>query len=598
MTHRLSLDSPSRTEPVTDRRPFLGSSAAPVRPVLTLNVEQASPRFSWALGLVLVTALAACVRLWQLDLHRLWLDEGFVAVAALRSPGHLWLDLPRIEPHPPLFFLIEHWWTSVAGLGIIALRLPSALAATLSVPLGVFLLRRWIGPFASIVAGLGIALNPLLVWYAQEARMYSLLGLELLASIYLLDRAFTAPRGKRAFSFLLISLVLEAAALYTHYLGSLVPIAQLLVLLARRPAPPWLSKSWLVGQVLLLASWLPWLVFWGVLASPGVRSEEALRPLDAGVLVARLLSFGSAFPTEDPLNSWVPTLVALAALGALVSMFVRRARNRGLLAVELVSGLGFLVALYFAVVAGSYTGKALVLFVPIILGLMAAPLAQPSRFRAPLTVVLLLGLVGPEVAGLAAYFDTDRYAKWYSYEAAAEAVQRHLGADDLLLEADLDPSFRYYAGLPGPPVAALILPHAVEGQDEVLWTERPAQPGGKIAAWSWSPRFETVSAEIAAVGATYDNVWFALNPTTSWWDTRGAAREELRRQLWARERIPPAMPPSSASSLPAASPDPIRSRRQPVSARSSFLAQVACSRQMGAPRSASPGCPWPSPPDP
>ena len=62
----------------------------------------------------------------------------------------------------------------VLGTGEIALRLPSALAGIATVPVAWAIGRELAGRRAAIVCAALVAVNPLFVWYSQEARAYEL----------------------------------------------------------------------------------------------------------------------------------------------------------------------------------------------------------------------------------------------------------------------------------------------------------------------------------------------------------------------------------------------------------------------------------------
>src|SRR3954452_187353 len=86
---------------------------------------------------------------------------------------------------------------------------------------------------AGLVAALLVAVNPLLVWYSQEARAYSLFVLATALSFWLFARAHARPTMQRLVAWGLVS----ALALCTHYFAVFVVAAEALLLLAMRRAP-------------------------------------------------------------------------------------------------------------------------------------------------------------------------------------------------------------------------------------------------------------------------------------------------------------------------------------------------------------------------
>ena len=100
-----------------------------------------------------------------------------VRLASGHTAAELWTG--NLDPvHPPLFYVVLRGALSTFGAGEWAARLPSALASLLSVAL-VFVLARNLGLSlrAATTAAILLALAPLDIWYAREARMYVLVAM-------------------------------------------------------------------------------------------------------------------------------------------------------------------------------------------------------------------------------------------------------------------------------------------------------------------------------------------------------------------------------------------------------------------------------------
>jgi hypothetical protein len=100
----------------------------------------------------------------------LWLDE---AISAQVTKTYSYTDIiTKYSPsdfHPPLHYLTLKSWTSVFGYSEIALRMPSVIFSLITI----YLVFRFFGFWPSIL----LALNPLYLYYSQEARMYSMVTL-------------------------------------------------------------------------------------------------------------------------------------------------------------------------------------------------------------------------------------------------------------------------------------------------------------------------------------------------------------------------------------------------------------------------------------
>ena len=139
------------------------------------------------MGLLL---LAFALRVCQLSAQSLWYDEGVSWYMTRMSLPALTVWTAN-DIQPPLYYYLLWLWVRLAGTSEYALRFPSAFFGVLTVPLLWITARRWLGYPAAWLAALLLTLSPLHVYYAQEARMYTLLTFLGLLSSYLLLR--TSP---------------------------------------------------------------------------------------------------------------------------------------------------------------------------------------------------------------------------------------------------------------------------------------------------------------------------------------------------------------------------------------------------------------------
>mgnify|MGYP001083484688 CR=1 FL=1 len=179
-------------------------------------------RAHWFLvGLLL---LSFGLHLWRIDARSIWWDESLSLYRAHGSVPYILsnrIDFPgisTIDQHPPLYFLLLHGFVQLCGESDLVLRFPSAAFGTLIVPLLYVMGRRLRGRRTGLLAALFGALSPFYLWYAQEARMYTMLTALGLCALYALWRAVTEQRRSWGKLFLL-SAALAAA---TQYLYSLL----------------------------------------------------------------------------------------------------------------------------------------------------------------------------------------------------------------------------------------------------------------------------------------------------------------------------------------------------------------------------------------
>ena len=149
------------------------------------------PRW-WAIAAIAL--LAAALRLSTLDLQSFWYDEAFTPVHVLHPS--LWATLRSVvhtENTPPLWYILEWADSRVLGTGELALRLPSALAGVATVLVAWAIGRELAGRRAAILCATFVAVNPLFIWYSQEARAYGLFVLSAAVAMLCFLRALREP---------------------------------------------------------------------------------------------------------------------------------------------------------------------------------------------------------------------------------------------------------------------------------------------------------------------------------------------------------------------------------------------------------------------
>jgi uncharacterized membrane protein len=182
--------------------------------------------------LAAITLVAALLRFSTLGLQSFWYDEAFTPVHVLHAGlGATLRGVAHTENTPPLWYLLAWADARIFGTGAIALRWPSALAGTVTVPV-VWAIARELSPrcAVAIAASALVAVNPLLVWYSQEARAYGLFVLMAALTMLCFLRALHEPTRRRMAAFALSG----SLALLTHYFALFLLIPMIAWLLGER----------------------------------------------------------------------------------------------------------------------------------------------------------------------------------------------------------------------------------------------------------------------------------------------------------------------------------------------------------------------------
>ena len=210
------------------------------------------------LALLWMSWLAFLLRVATLSGQSLWRDE----VDAIRFSGWALKDLIsgliQQGHNGPLFFLLLRPWRILTGDSEFALRYPAALMGTLAIPLG-YVLARQLGfsRRAGLLLGLLLATSPYLVWYGQEAKMYTLLLVVVMLAFIACLKALSS-RGIRWWVVFVIS---TSISFYLHILAPLMLAVYGVAALLRRSDTRRHRRGWLISMACLTLPYFP-LVVW------------------------------------------------------------------------------------------------------------------------------------------------------------------------------------------------------------------------------------------------------------------------------------------------------------------------------------------------
>lgn len=211
-------------------------------------------------GLVaIIASLAALVafivvRCRDLTTYGLWMDEVYSVRFARASWPGLIEQTAADAVHPPLFYILLKIWITIGGESLLWLKLLPLLFSIASI-FAIYLVARELsvsnGEFA--IALIFISPNALLIYYAQELRMYGLLILLSLLSVWAFIR-FVNKRGRHPG---IVFFVINALFVYTHYFAWLTVAAEgfALVILYRPNL-----KQFVRHGVGLIIAFLPWVL--------------------------------------------------------------------------------------------------------------------------------------------------------------------------------------------------------------------------------------------------------------------------------------------------------------------------------------------------
>ncbi len=394
----------------------------------------------WVIILLAIMLLAFGLRMAQVANLRMWGDEGFSVYSANRDLYAITFEGKDVDPHPPLYYYLLHYWLPLGGYSELAIRFFSVVFGTATVALIYAIGKKMFDARTGASAALIAALAPFAVHYSQEVRMYALVmffgALALYFFVQLVHRsAFSKVRiSPRLWLGFFISMFL---AQYSLYQTAFVFVAQGIFL------APFLKQrfkfivQWLAVSLAIVILFIPWLLAHSGSAITDVQGVAGdTVPMNALEFLARgfyAIAVGTTIPltTAFTLSALV---LAVIGLGLFVALITRAARvNDWLLVAFVVVPMASLYPIYW--IAPLYRGRLFALaLVPLMILIARASVVMTQRARWTAIPIALL-IVGASLYSLNDYyFRYDRYAPTVEdYIPAIQAIEQQAQPGDVVL---------------------------------------------------------------------------------------------------------------------------------------------------------------------
>ena len=204
------------------------------------------PAQAWLL--MAVVMLGAGLRFYRLTYFDLWYDEVLSIREALNSAR--FISELHASTVAPLYFLVLALWIKIFGFSIYAVRFLSAAPSALSIVLLYLLGKHYFDTKTGLLTALILALAPLHIWYAQEARMYSLSVFFCLLMVY----AGMRLEKQQNFCWLMSFVCIAIVSVYLNYFALFILLACLIL---QHNKMLFASRRYRTGMILLVIGILP-----------------------------------------------------------------------------------------------------------------------------------------------------------------------------------------------------------------------------------------------------------------------------------------------------------------------------------------------------
>jgi mannosyltransferase len=341
--------------------------------------------FPDVIWMTVILLIGLGLRLRGLNHQSLWIDESLSWLVGLLPLDESLTWILRDFVHPPFYYLLLRAALRL-GQSEFILRLPSAIAGTIAIPVIYKLGRDSGGPFESrratgLLTAALLAVNPFQIWYSQEARQYGLAFLLALVTMYLFQGLSEGKSGWLGF------VIVSALAYVTHYYALLLVLVQLVYVVTRLKGLYRFFRRWYLAQAIAAVP----LVLWAIVLFTQETQSAGIAWIPKPSLLAPFLTlwnFGLLYTREWTGPELIAALLLVVVLA--LSLKIKKQRTYLLLWLFLPSTIILLISLLTS--RSFYVDRFFIISLPAFLVLLARGSLVPRQawVRAGLVFCLML----------------------------------------------------------------------------------------------------------------------------------------------------------------------------------------------------------------
>ena len=211
------------------------------------------------LMLLIILLTGLFLRLYNIEAKSLWVDEESSIKFATKPLTSL-IKYAEKETHPPLYYIILHYWINQFGDSETSVRFLSLIFGVIAIffmyKVGELLFNRETGLLSSLI----LAISEFHIQHSQEARMYSFMALLTLISIYFFIKMLQEKKIKTTIFYVFFSALLMYSHIYGMFIIAMQNIYAITMLILARKDIKITFKRWMIIQIILLIIFIPWII--------------------------------------------------------------------------------------------------------------------------------------------------------------------------------------------------------------------------------------------------------------------------------------------------------------------------------------------------
>lgn len=250
----------------------------PVNPPLTHSRSKVSVvrHYLWITFVLTICIVSALLTSHYLLINNsLQLDEAQSLWQSSHSLGGV-LHVVALDVHVPMYHLLLHFWQLYFGQAITTARIISLIFFVLTIPLVYLLGRQILSSNWALFATVLFSFSPFMNWYANVARMYTMLSFFTTISQYLFLKLIQKKKAWIAYG---VSSVIGA---YSHYFFSFNLAAEgIFLIFNRKHFEKGSFKKLMMVAAAVTAAMAPWLYYFIILGA--AKNTRPLLPRPSSV---------------------------------------------------------------------------------------------------------------------------------------------------------------------------------------------------------------------------------------------------------------------------------------------------------------------------
>ena len=207
----------------------------------------------WILFSIIVI-LGVTLRVYGLTRQSIWLDEANgIRIAEMSFPEIV--SQLKHDVSPPLHYLLLHIWMKVFGSNELSVRGFASIFGICLIPVMYYVGSGMFNRRTGLVSAFIASTAQFHVMFSQEVRMYSMLSLLGLLSMYFLCKSLTTDSRMHWFLYTVFTVL----AIYTHNYGIFIAISGTVFFLITAKTHKTHFKKFVITQCCIAVLYLPWL---------------------------------------------------------------------------------------------------------------------------------------------------------------------------------------------------------------------------------------------------------------------------------------------------------------------------------------------------